>query len=60
MEKKCLWLEFEEAKVEVETLKEEKRLCKEAISVRSVHVMLVDVADGRADGTKRYGNVLAD
>ncbi|CAI5743535.1 unnamed protein product [Hyaloperonospora brassicae] len=33
MEKKCLWLEFEEAKVEVETLKEEKRLCKEAISI---------------------------
>lgn len=33
MEKKCLWLEFEEAKRKVEELKEEKRRCKEAITV---------------------------
>ncbi|CAI5722490.1 unnamed protein product [Peronospora effusa] len=31
MEKKCLWLEFEEAKNEVRELKEEKRRCKDAI-----------------------------
>jgi hypothetical protein len=33
MEKKCLWLEFEEVKNEVEELKQEKRRCKEAIDV---------------------------
>ncbi|EEY64212.1 structural maintenance of chromosomes protein 5, putative [Phytophthora infestans T30-4] len=32
MEKKCLWLEFEKAKAEVEELKEEKLRCKEAIN----------------------------
>eukprot|EP00644_Phytophthora_capsici_P011065 jgi/Phyca11/7245/fgenesh1_pm.PHYCAscaffold_18_\ len=32
MEKKCLWLEFEQAKVEVEELKEEKIRCKQAIT----------------------------
>ncbi|KAG3117149.1 Structural maintenance of chromosomes protein 5 [Phytophthora idaei] len=32
MEKKCLWLEFEKAKADVEELKEEKLRCKEAIN----------------------------
>ncbi|KAG7388925.1 Structural maintenance of chromosomes protein 5 [Phytophthora pseudosyringae] len=32
MEKKCLWLEFEKAKTDVEELKEEKLRCKEAIT----------------------------
>ncbi|KAG6580329.1 Structural maintenance of chromosomes protein 5 [Phytophthora cinnamomi] len=31
MEKKCLWLEFEDAKREVEGLKQEKKRCKQAI-----------------------------
>jgi hypothetical protein len=35
MEKKCLWLEFEEIKREVEELKTEKKRCKEEMEVRA-------------------------
>lgn len=34
MEKKCLWLEFEEMKREVEELKVEKKKCREDVDVR--------------------------
>lgn len=34
MEKKCLWLEFEEMKREVEELKVEKKKCREDMDVR--------------------------
>lgn len=34
MEKKCLWLEFEEMKNEVEELKGEKKRCKDEMDVR--------------------------
>ena len=40
MEKKCLWLEFEEAKNEVRELKEEKRRCKDAIGVRFCYTLM--------------------
>jgi len=34
MEKKCLWLEFEEMKREVDELKQEKKRCREEMDVR--------------------------
>ncbi|KAG6580330.1 Structural maintenance of chromosomes protein 5 [Phytophthora cinnamomi] len=36
MEKKCLWLEFEDAKREVEGLKQEKKRCKQAIDIETM------------------------
>lgn len=59
MEKKCLWLEFEDAKREVEELKQEKKRCKEAMDVR---LMLFDslCSAGRANHSLMFCRMNAE
>lgn len=41
MEKKCLWLEFDEMKNELEALKAEKKRCKDDMDVRVLLVFVI-------------------
>lgn len=38
MEKKCLWLQFEEEKRQVDELKEDKKRCREEMDVSVIFV----------------------